>query len=74
LNYYEKIAYFNSGDRRFIIEKGFQEWLLAVIIGTPAKAAAAGCLNISVPCPGPRISDLVILIANLIGGIADEPV
>jgi hypothetical protein len=69
--YYESNASFNSGDRGFIVEKGLQEWLLAVVISRPAKIAATGCLGIHTPRTG---ADIVILIANLIGGAADESV
>lgn len=74
LMYYETNAIFDSSDRGFIIEKGFQEWLLASIVDNTEKTAATEQLKIRVPYPGWYATDLVILIANLIGGAASDSV
>jgi len=66
--YYEKGAGFNSSDRGFIIEKGFREWLLAADIDHTPQTAAISHIGICAPHTNPRAADLVILLANLIGG------
>jgi hypothetical protein len=73
MTYYEKDAYFNSNDREIIIEKGFQEWLLAFTsYHTPHSVAGLRLENIYSLYPKRRGIDMVILIANLIGGVTNE--
>lgn len=69
LTYYEKNIGWNSSDRAFIIENGVQEWLLTVITEHTSKTAAAERLCIREPYTNQSAADLVILIANLIGGV-----
>ena len=73
LAHYEGKARFNSNDRAFIIERGFQEWLLAAANNNCASGNAAGASNRS-PARhnGRKREELVILIANLIGGAVYE--
>lgn len=75
LVYYEESARFSSNDRELIIKEGFQEWLLAVNINhTAGTAAAERRQNMYAPHSVRRVTDLVVLIANLIGGAAYEPI
>jgi len=75
LSYYEKNAYFNVSDREFIIEKGFQEWLLAANYVQKVETAASEYRsNIYMPRSDRCFTDIVILIANLVGGAMDESV
>jgi hypothetical protein len=73
LIYYERTARSNSDDRELIIRMGFQEWLLAAasVREEPAAAQSRRCLR--EPFPERRESEIVILIANLIGGAQNEP-
>ena len=74
LDYYDTSAQANPKDREFIKKRGFMEWLLANAIYDHAADVTAGISrkNISAPNVGQQRADLVILIANLIGGIEDE--
>jgi len=75
LSYYEKNAYFNTNDRKLINEKGFQEWLLAAsFIQKVETAALEYRSNIYMPFSERYFTDIVILIANLIGGAMNESV
>jgi len=75
LTYYEKDACLNSDDRGFIITKGFQEWLLAFIFDHTVESAALKNQNsIYTPHSVRNFADIVILMANLVGGAMDEPV
>lgn len=74
LSYYESTATFNSSDRMFIIEKGSQEWLLADNIDYMAGTSVSERVSIRVTPIEHRMTELVILIANLIGGEVGEPV
>jgi len=71
LAYYEESACFNSNDREFIIGRGFQEWLLAVVGDRTADIAAVTSRKNIFAQPGRNGTDLVILIANLIGSVTD---
>jgi len=72
MTYYEKDAYFNSNDREIIIEQGFQEWLLAFTnYQTPHSVAGRRLENIYTLYPKRCGTDIVILIANLIGGVTN---
>jgi len=71
LTYYDKVARDSSSDRDFIIGKGFQEWLLAVTWDKTASAMAHRQREIRAPRPNRHGTDIVVLIANLIGGVID---
>lgn len=70
LTYYEKDAYENSTDRKIIAEKGFQEWLLAYTNQT-ATTARMRRESIYALYTQHRETDIVILIANIMGGVTD---
>jgi len=71
LAYYEKNACLNLNDREFIIRRGIQEWLLAAMGDYSAVNAAVTSRKNKPIQPGRCGKDLVILIANLIGGVTD---
>lgn len=73
LDYYETNACFHLIDREFIIEKGFQEWLLAVITGHTVEPAA-NCNHAFMQHQVRHETDIVVLIANLVGGGANESI
>jgi len=72
LSRYEKSAHSISVDRDTIIRVGFREWLLA-FDSEPAPVAAIitrrGHMSLQLE---PMGKELVILVANLIGGVMDE--
>ena len=72
LSYYETTASFDSNARGFIIEKGFQEWLLAVNIEHEAKKPDMEFPNIRALRSMSPVTDLITLIPNLIGGATNE--
>ena len=67
--YYEKSANFNQYDRNYIIQNGFQEWLLAAISDQVVDTAAARCRRDICKPRHEQQTDIVTLIANLIGGV-----
>ena len=71
LAYYERNARVNLSDRELIIEMGFLEWLLAKTNGRVGSTAARSRGGVRAPVPGRRETEIVILIANLIGGVID---
>ena len=71
LVYYEKSACFNLKDREFIIGQGLQEWLLAVMSGFTADIATVTGRKNALVQSRQHKADIVVLIANLIGGVMD---
>jgi hypothetical protein len=71
LTYYEKSACFNLNDRAFIIGQGLQEWLLAVMSGCTSDIAMVTDRRNALVQSRKHEADIVVLIANLIGGITD---
>ena len=72
MTYYENSARVNASDRALIIGMGFLEWLLATINGRAESAAAAKPRRgVCAPVRDRQETDIVILIANLIGGVID---
>ena len=69
--YYEACAYMSSNDRELIIGMGFQEWLLAAINGRVQSAAPSHRRGVRASLPEQQEIDIVILMANLIGGAID---
>lgn len=72
-DYYETNACFHLIDREFIIKKGFQEWLLAVIMGRTVETAASR-IHAFAQHPVRHETDIVTLLANLVGGGANEKI
>jgi len=91
LNHNEGNKHFSESDREFIVDKGFYEWLLAMVKYHTVKTAGAdvtvarlgsasiqNSTQINSKYGNVRIqsldrSELVILVANLIGGTANDP-
>lgn len=71
LNYYEKMANISANDREFIIKRGFHEWLLAAVGGYTANTAKGHFKNIPLHPSVESGSEIITLIANLIGGITN---
>lgn len=72
MTYYEKNARMNASDREVIIGMGFLEWLLAAINSRAGSAAAKPWRGVRAPVRERQERDIVILIANLLGGVIDE--
>ena len=73
LTYYNNDAYFSFNDREFIIKRGVQEWLPAALARPHAVGIPAAMSRKSISAhSGRKKSDLVILIANVVGGSMDE--
>ena len=80
LNYYEEHAYYCATDREIIIGRGFQEWLLADAYDSSRETMAAFSAEYTPnhsqglfrshgeTSLGLDKSELVTLIANMIGG------
>lgn len=67
--YYEACAHMISNDRELIIRMGFREWLLASINDRAGPTETMSRKILFAPLLGRKEPDIVILMANLLGGV-----